>query len=141
MKFVVFLLLFSLLKLSATTIAAGKTAPNLVAELQSCLQLPTDAQRLTCYDRLARDNTPPDYAGKLGYTTEPFVIDHPQRVRFRSQGVIFVLYVLDHKGDVVQNLHLGGGGEGSYVIQEAGRYRLQIDGSAHWQIWIEPLTE
>ena len=68
-----------------------------------------------------------------------FTLDVPTRLRYRSQGVIFVLYVLNERGEVLQNLHLGGAGDGDYLIAEPGRYSLQIDGSARWQIWLEAL--
>ncbi|MEM6606719.1 MAG: hypothetical protein AAF671_13225 [Pseudomonadota bacterium] len=108
--------------------------------LQDCRALP-DAKRLACFDQLAQANAPPDYSGKLGFRTELFTVAEPTRLRFRSQGVIFVLYVLTESNEVLQNLHLGGGGEGDYVIKNPGRYKLQIDGSARWQIWLEPAEE
>lgn len=106
--------------------------------LQECRQERDPEERLRCYDDVAARNAPPTYAGKLGYTTEPFTLKRPHILRFRSQGVIFVLYVLDDQGHVVQNLHIGGGGEDSYLIDKPGTYSLQIDGSARWQIWLDP---
>lgn len=118
-----------------------KQTSDVMAELQSCRAEPEPAKRLVCYDDLARRNSPPRYAGKLGMRTEPFEINQPYLLRFRSDGVIFVLYVLDAKGDVVQNLHIGGGGEDSYLIEKPGIYSLQIDGSAEWRIWLDPVSD
>ena len=112
---------------------------GLAVALQECRQLASDSLRLACYERLARDNAPPDYSGRLGFRTPVFTLDAPTRLRYRSQGVIFVLYVLNDRGEVLQNLHLGGGGDGDYLIARPGRYSLQIDGSARWQIWLEAL--
>lgn len=114
---------------------------DLRSALQSCRAMQPEADRLGCYDLLAKMNAPPDFAGKLGFRTPQFDIAGPTRLRFRSQGVIFVLYVLGENGEVLQNLHLGGGGEGDYLIRDSGRYSLQIDGSARWQIWLEPVEE
>ncbi|MDJ0514048.1 MAG: hypothetical protein QNJ62_11460 [Methyloceanibacter sp.] len=115
-----------------------KTTGGLPA-LQQCRQEPNSERRLRCYDEVAAKNAPPTYAGKLGYTTEPFTLDRPHLLRFRSQGVVFVLYVLDQHGQVVQNLHIGGGGEDTYLIDKPGTYSLQIDGSSRWQIWLDPV--
>ncbi len=118
-----------------------KQTSDVMADLQSCRAEPEPAKRLACYDNLARRNSPPRFSGKLGMRTEPFEINRPYLLRFRSDGVIFVLYVLDAKGDVVQNLHIGGGGEDSYLIEKPGIYSLQIDGSAEWRIWLDPVSE
>ena len=112
---------------------------DLAGALQKCRKLADESRRLACYERLARNNAPADYSGRLGFRTPVFTLDAPTRLRYRSQGVIFVLYVLNERGEVLQNLHLGGGGDGDYVIPRPGRYRLQIDGSARWQIWLEAL--
>lgn len=111
---------------------------GLVSELQNCRSIETERERLQCYDDVAKRNVPPTFEGKLGFKTKPFHIDRAHLLRFRSQGVIFVLYLFDEQGNVLQNLHVGGGGEDSYLIESAGTYSLQIDGSARWQIWLEP---
>lgn len=126
----------------AETVEGDPSVPRgLVAELQNCLSIVTDGKRLGCYDDVARRNAPPTYQGKLGFRTRPFSINSPHVLRFRSEGVIFVLYVFDENGEVIQNLHIGGGGEDSYLIEKPGIYSLQIDGSARWQIWIEPVRD
>lgn len=111
---------------------------DLADQLQACRRTADGAQRLACFDELARRNAPPRFAGKLGVRTAPFAIDRPHMLRFRSDGVIFVLYVLDSAGGVVQNLHIGGSGEDEYLIEQPGTYSLQIDGSAEWRIWLDP---
>lgn len=111
---------------------------DLATALQTCRLQTDERRRLACFDDLARRNAPPRFAGKLGMRSEPFRLDRPHVLRFRSEGVIFVLYLLDEKGDVVQNLHIGGTGEDSYLIERAGTYSLQIDGSAEWRIWLDP---
>lgn len=118
--------------------SADIAAEQLARDLQSCRAKADSGERLACYDDIAQRNAPPLYYGKLGFKTKPFTIDRPHLLRFRSDGVIFVLYLLDEKGDVVQNLHIGGGGEDTYLIEKPGTYSLQIDGSARWKIWLDP---
>lgn len=118
--------------------AARDAETSVVQALQGCRREHDDARRLACFDAVTRNNAPPRWSGRLGFKTPPFEIDRPHLLRFRSKGVIFVLYVIDARGEVIQNLHLGGGGEDTYTIEKPGRYVLQIDGSETWQIWLEP---
>ncbi len=106
--------------------------------LQTCYALTDQKQRLACYDKAAQRFVEPTYKGRLGMVTEPFNLKTPHRLRFRSYGVIFVLYLRDEKGRVLQNLHIGGGGEDEYVIKNPGTYSLKIHGSARWEVWLEP---
>lgn len=117
---------------------ASRGERSILQGLQVCHRIKDVNARLSCFDNLARQNAPPRFAGKLGFKTTPFEINEPHILRYRSEGVIFVLYLLDAKGEVVQNLHIGGGGEDSFLIDKPGIYSLQIDGSATWKIWIDP---
>lgn len=107
----------------------------------ACRRIEESQKRLQCYDDAALKLIPPRYTGRLGFITEPFELAGPHRLRFRSYGAIFVLYLRDENGNVLQNLHIGGGGEDSYMIKAAGTYSLKIHGSAAWSIWIEPLAK
>lgn len=107
--------------------------------LQHCLKMKGEQQRLYCYDQAARKFSAPTFKGRLGKITKPFTLNKPQKLRFRSYGVIFVLYLRDEKGHVLQNLHIGGGGEDEYIIRKPGVYSLKIHGSASWEIWLEPI--
>lgn len=111
------------------------------AVLQTCYAIKNKSKRLACYDKAARQFAPPTYKGRLGMVTEPFTISKPHRLRYRSYGVIFVLYLRDKHGEVLQNLHIGGGGEDEYLIRKPGTYSLKIDGSTSWEIWLEPIEE
>ncbi|MEQ1669965.1 MAG: hypothetical protein ABL893_03820 [Hyphomicrobium sp.] len=104
-----------------------------------CLMITSDAERLACFDREVRKLVDPKFAGRLNLTTDPFDVVAPARLRFQSAGAIFVLYLKRGKDEVVQNLHIGGGGEDSYVIETSGTYFLQINGSEGWRIWLEPM--
>jgi hypothetical protein len=81
---------------------------------------------------------PTTFEGRLSLLTEPFELSGPAQLRFQSDGPIFVLYLKSADGTVLQNLHIGGGGEDSYRIARAGTYRLQINGSETWRVWVEP---
>lgn len=106
--------------------------------LQTCLAITPDEARLACYDREVRKLAPPLFAGRLNRTTDPFRIDQPTVLRFQSDGAIFVLYLKSADGAVVQNLHIGGGGEATYLIEQPGTYFLDVSGSESWRIWLEP---
>ncbi len=106
---------------------------------RTCLAIKDDAGRLACYDREVRKLVEPRFAGRLNRITERFLVQEPTRLRYQSDGAIFVLYVKSDADEVVQNLHIGGGGEASYVIERPGTYFLEINGSESWRIWLEPL--
>lgn len=111
---------------------------DLSAAIAACRASSDIAARLSCYDRIGLDNGAPRWAGRLSLSTEPFTIDRPTLLRFNSEGAIFVMYLKDSAGDVVQNLHHAGAGEGRYLIQRPGIYTLQINGAEGWRIWLEP---
>ncbi|MCP4595824.1 hypothetical protein [Neptuniibacter sp.] len=97
--------------------------------------------RLECYDKLdldvLLDENPPRFAGKRTVKTELFSISEPTVIRYQSDGAIFVLAVHDKAGEVVQNLHIGGGGEDSYLLDAPGDYFLRVNGSTTWRIWLD----
>lgn len=128
----------SLLSAVHTAIAAEVNRDGLDS-VRACAGIKADTERLTCFDNAALKLTAPRFAGRLGLTTEPFEVTRPTRLRYQSDGVIFVLYLKDKDGEVLQNLHIGGGGEDSYLIEAAGTYILQINGSESWRIWLEPV--
>lgn len=110
-----------------------------LGEMRDCARIKSDAQRLACFDAAALKLSAPKFEGRLGMTTEPFEVTGRTRLRYQSDGVIFVLYLKDANGEVLQNLHIGGGGEDSFTIEQSGTYRLQINGSEGWRVWVEPL--
>ncbi|AHB50267.1 hypothetical protein W911_12655 [Hyphomicrobium nitrativorans NL23] len=109
--------------------------------LRACRNVADDAGRLACYDREVVRLSAPRFSGRLGRVTDPFEIDGPAVLRFQSDGAIFVLYLKSADGEVLQNLHLGGGGEATYRIESPGTYVLDINGSESWRIWLEPINE
>lgn len=109
--------------------------------LRACRDVADDAARLACYDREVARLSTPRFSGRLSRVTDPFEIDGPAELRFQSDGAIFVLYLKSADGEVIQNLHLGGGGESTYRIETPGTYVLDINGSESWRIWLEPINE
>lgn len=103
-----------------------------------CLSISDDGERLACYDREVLRLAPPSFSGRLNATTDRFHVDRPTLLRYQSDGAIFVLYLKSADNEVVQNLHIGGGGEASYVIDRPGTYFLDVHGSESWRIWLEP---
>lgn len=109
--------------------------------IKQCRLILEDDARLSCFDSAVKNLEAPTYEGRLSLLTDPFELKGPARLRFQSDGAIFVLYLKAPDGTVLQNLHIGGGGEDSYRIESAGTYRLQINGSEGWRVWLEPETE
>lgn len=107
-------------------------------ELRACRAVVPNDERLKCFDALGDRLTPPKFEGRRNAVTEPFTIKRPHILRFRSDGVIFVLYLKDSAGNVVQNLHIGGGGEDTYRIAQPGTYFLQVNAAEGWRIWLIP---
>lgn len=130
------------LGLSLSLLAADAAAAAEPHEaLRACRDVADDAARLTCYDREVARLTAPRFAGRLSRITEPFEVDRPTLLRFQSDGAIFVLYLKSTDGEVIRNLHIGGGGEASYRIEKSGTYVLDINGSESWRIWLEPIND
>jgi hypothetical protein len=48
------------------------------------------------------------------------------------------MYLKDAAGGTVQNLHIGGGGVATFLIETPGTYSLQVSGSESWRIWLDP---
>lgn len=125
--------------LQVLTSAAPPCGAGEAGGLRVCLAIASDAERLACYDREVRNQIPPSFSGRLSKTTERFVVEEPMMLRYQSDGAIFVLYLKSAADDaVVQNLHIGGGGEDSYLIEQPGTYYLDVNGSESWRIWLEP---
>nr|WP_246664706.1 type VI secretion protein [Rhodoblastus acidophilus] len=104
----------------------------------ACRAVVSIVERLACYDALALKQAPPRFQGSHNAVTELFTLDRPHRLRFRSDGVIFVLYLMNAAGEVIQNLHIGGAGEDDYLIDKPGAYQLRINGAEAWRIWLDP---
>lgn len=112
---------------------------DLIARLEHCARIAQAGPRLSCYDSLALDRTPPAFEGRLGSRTEPFEVSVPTLLRFESDDVIMVVYLLDETGAVFQNLHRAGRGLGEYEIRRLGTYSLQVNASGSWRAWLTPL--
>ncbi|MCE4222967.1 hypothetical protein HCU64_04320 [Methylobacterium sp. C25] len=105
-----------------------------------CRAVEDDHDRLRCYDKLTNLLTPPRWQGRLTAQTENFEISAPTVLRYESDGPIFVMYLKDAQGGIVQNLHIGGGGTSTYLIEKPGTYSLQVSGSETWRIWLDPMS-
>ena len=128
--------------LSGLWFAGALLAPQAMAHdgegARTCLTIADNDARLACYDREVRKLIAPRFSGRLNKTTDTFDIDRPTLLRYQSDGAIFVLYLKSADGAVVQNLHIGGGGEATYRIEHPGTYFLDVNGSESWRIWLEP---
>lgn len=124
--------------LSLPALAAGEAEAGMRAAFAKCRAAEDKGERLACYDRLAAQLEPPRFHGRLTAQTDPFEITAPTLLRYESDGPIFVLYLKDAAGDIVQNLHIGGGGSATHRIDTPGTYSLQVSGSETWRIWLDP---
>ena len=120
--------------LTACVTWCAAASASTTAGVLDCLSIRDDVGRLACFDREARKLVEPRFAGRLSKITEPFSIEQPTLLRYQSDGPIFVLYLKDADGAVVQNLHIGGGGEATYLIEQPGTYFLDVNGSESWRI-------
>jgi len=135
--------LFALaLSVTASTAHANDPAPegSVRAAFAKCRIVEDDRERVGCYDRLANLLSPPRWQGRLTAQTEDFAVAAPTVLRFESDGPIFVMYLKDERGGIVQNMHIGGGGAATYVIEKPGTYSLQVSGSETWRIWLDPTS-
>lgn len=123
---------------SAAAAAANDAGHELSKALAACHGTADTQERLKCYDAIALLASPPKFSGRLTATTDRFTITTPHVLRYESDGPIFVMYLKNDAGDVLQNLHIGGGGQERYVIAEPGTYFLTISGSETWRIWLDP---
>ena len=110
---------------------------DLAAGLLACRNHGEAAARLACYDALSLHQVIREFRGAGSQVTMPFEITRPTLLQFESMDAIMVIYLLDARGEVVQNLHQAGAGTGSFLITGVGEYRLQINASGGWRISLE----
>jgi hypothetical protein len=115
-----------------------KSFESLRRAFKACRDIADADERVRCYDQLQIQLEPPRFEGRLSSVTPLFSIEAPSWLRYRSDGPVFVMALKNEHGEIVQNLHLGGGGEARYRIAKPGRYSLQISGTDGWRIWIDP---
>lgn len=123
---------------SFPAVADQRLEEDLKRAFAECKATDGTEARLACYERIGQRFSAPTFQGRLTLQTELFEIDRPTLIRFESDGVIFVMYLKDERGDVVQNLHIGGGGASDYLVEKPGKYSLLINGAESWRVWIEP---
>ncbi|MFT3689827.1 hypothetical protein [Paenirhodobacter sp.] len=121
-------------------LAGPARAQALPEALKSCRAVEDTAARLDCYDTLVGALPEIEFRGHGNTILPPFTARAGQMLRFDNSDAIFVAYLLDARGTVVQNLHQGGAGSGSFAIPAAGRYRLQINASGGWRVWLEQMA-
>lgn len=109
------------------------------ADLTRCRAIPEPMARLACYDavELPSDRIALTLKGFGTSLSEVFRAESGAELRFSSDDAIFVAYLLNEAGEVVQNLHHGGAGQGRHVISQPGLYRLQINASGGWVIELD----
>ncbi|MBY5986321.1 hypothetical protein [Roseovarius atlanticus] len=89
---------------------------------------------MTCFDELAAAEDAEEFTGSGSGVTPQFDVVAPRLMTFESSDAVMVVYLLNERDEVVQNLHRGGKGEGSYLIEMPGRYHVQVNATGHWKI-------
>lgn len=113
---------------------------SLELNLRLCREVPSNEERLACYDALT-SLVELTIEGKGSAVTDLFEIKQPRLLRFHSSDAIMIVYLLDQSGEVVQNLHRGGAGEGQYIISDPGQYRVQVNATGGWYLRLEVPTD
>ncbi len=126
--------------LLATFAGAASGAPFAKA-FQNCRSVEDEDTRLACFDALPAPDAEPElrFSGAGSGQTPFFQVRTRTRLVFSSDDAIFVAYLLDRHGAVVQNLHQAGAGDGEFVIDRPGRYRLQVNASGGWRVELQEL--
>lgn len=127
-----------LLSTTATALGQAVEIEGLRRDFQACHAIADAKMRLPCYDAMVTKIEKPTFEGKLSEELPFFKVDHATMLRYQSDGPIFVMYLKDEKGAIVQNLHIGGGGESTFLITKPGTYNLQVSGTDTWRVWVEP---
>lgn len=127
------LVTLSLLGLVGAALPSGGAAFE--AGFAVCRAMQAGDARLACYDALPMPRSDAaEFRGAGSGMAGPFKVAGPQMLRFRSDDAIFVAYLLDMQGQVIQNLHHGGAGEGEFLIERPGTYRVQVNATGGWAI-------
>lgn len=109
-------------------------ATPLAAGLVTCREVISDVERLTCYDRLADTGQGEQFNGQGSGITPTFEVAAPRLMTFESEDAVMVVYLLNAQDEVVQNLHRGGAGGGSFLIETPGQYHVQVNATGRWTI-------
>ena len=119
---------------------SGQGLTDTERSLQTCQRITANEARLRCYDDAVRRHFFPVFRGDGNQRTAAFRIDEPTRIRYRSEHVIFVLYLKSTSGELIKNGHQGAPGESYLDVPESGDYFLEINASGAWKIWFESLA-
>lgn len=125
------------LVIAALLLAGPAAARDLAAGLAECRALGDDPARLACFDRLATPGNLREFTGSGNRILPPFRVDAPARMTFTNLDVVLVIYLLDERGEVVQNFHQPGAGQGAFLIRRPGIYGLQVNATGGWRIQVE----
>ena len=120
--------------------SAGLVMLLLVAEpcapkLARCAALLSASERLSCFDALAQ---PGFVHSGTGAAEVPLDVKEPQLLHYESSDVVLVLEIMQAPQRLIQNIHLGGQGEGSFLIDAPGRYFVRVRASGSWRLWLAP---
>lgn len=116
---------------------AVAASDDLDADIGRCRTVADPVSRLACYDALADGLGAITFSGAGSYVTPAFQAHKGNRLFFENMDAVLVIYLLDADGAVVQNLHKGGAGSGSFVFETDGTFSIQIDATGRWKLRID----
>jgi len=123
---------------------------KLADQIVYCAGLPSETERLECYDQLAqpllgleKEGGAPkaahSFTGRDDWDSPPFEITQPWRIVWQNEGSLLTVELRGEQGemlDVIGN-QIGRGG-GRSEVQEPGAYRLAVRGLGGWRIQVVP---
>lgn len=134
---VALLMLLGVSSLSAAEVTVGDEG---ITALRGCRLNIDDKARLACFDRTVDKYLSFDFFGSGREHTPSFESPDGFRLRFRSDSVIFVVYVFNADSGELAKTYSSGPGEGEVKVHEGGRYYIEVKATDTWKIWVLPLT-
>lgn len=125
---------------SSTSAAEATIGDEGITALRGCRLNIDDEARLACFDRTVDKYLSFDFYGSGREHTPSFESPDGFRLGFRSDSVIFVVYVFNADSGELAKTYSSGPGEGEVSVREGGRYYIEVKATDTWKIWVLPLT-
>jgi hypothetical protein len=132
--------LLMLAGVSSTSAAEATIGDEGIGALRSCRLNIEDEARLACFDHTIDKYLSFDFYGNGREHTPSFESPDGFRLGFRSDSVIFVVYVFNADSGELAKTYSSGPGEGEVSVREGGRYYIEVKATDTWKIWVLPLT-
>lgn len=132
--------LLMLLDVSSISAAEATIGDEGITTLRGCRLNIDDEARLACFDGAVDKYLSFDFYGSGREHTPSFESPNGFRLGFRSDSVIFVVYVFNADSGELAKTYSSGPGEGEVSVREGGRYYIEVKATDTWKIWVLPLV-